>query len=180
MMSAVPPNVHIFSTETSDIVGQRHKASVLCPAQIPSPWRARAQRRWFVKPLHFETICYAEITEPRLLQMYQLCTPSAITYQAPTMCQRPEGGGGGMGWGGWGGAEETSLPFGNLQIWGCCCNCILQKPTCCFLTITSRFFKNHFQMVWGEGRFLSELPREAPEVGGLDDRDPERSILCWL
>lgn len=50
----------------------------------------------------------------------------------------------------------------------------------CFLTIMSRFFKNHFQMVWGEGRFLSELPREAPEVGGLDNRDPESSIICWL
>lgn len=35
-------------------------------------------------------------------------------------------------------------------------------------------------MVWGEGRFLSELPREAPEVGGLDIRDPESSIICWL
>lgn len=44
----------------------------------------------------------------------------------------------------------------------------------------SRFFKNHFQMVWGEGRFLSELPREAPEVGGLDNRDPESSIICCL
>lgn len=35
-------------------------------------------------------------------------------------------------------------------------------------------------MVWGEGRFLSELPGEAPEVGGLDNRDPERSIICRL
>ena len=44
----------------------------------------------------------------------------------------------------------------------------------------SRFFQKRFQMVWGEGRFLSELPREDPEVGGLDNRDPESSILCWL
>lgn len=35
-------------------------------------------------------------------------------------------------------------------------------------------------MVWGEGRFLSKLPREAPEVGGLDNIDPESSIICWL
>lgn len=35
-------------------------------------------------------------------------------------------------------------------------------------------------MAWGEGRFLSELPREAPEVGGLDSIDPESSIICWL
>lgn len=44
----------------------------------------------------------------------------------------------------------------------------------------SRFFKNHFQMAWGEGRFLNKLPREAPEVGGLDSIDPESSIICWL
>lgn len=44
----------------------------------------------------------------------------------------------------------------------------------------SRFFKKHFQMVWGEGHFLSEMPREAAEVGGLDNIDPESSIICWL
>lgn len=73
-----------------------------------------------------------------------------------------------------------SLPSRNLQFRGRCGNCILQKPTCCFLTIMSRFFKKRFQMVWGEGRFLSELPREAPAVGGLEKLDPESSIICWL
>lgn len=78
------------------------------------------------------------------------------------------------------GHKIKSLPSRNLQFRGCSCNCILQKPTCCLLTIMSRFFKNHFQMVWGEGHFLSELPREAPEVGGLDNIDPGSSIICWL